>query len=783
MFTIDFTKPWLYKDIIYFNQGNLSTNNTLRCKLVTGGSDDFTGGSIACTFTTKDSVEINGFGKLVDAKNGIIDIVFPSNSLVVGNNKLEVLVNRADGGVAQSPSISYDIWQGLTTGNGVEAETNYPILVELINSVNEVSNKANATLDRVNAMQTDITDAIDNAYRSANNADIATSNANAKIEEVETAKNEMISKTDKKIADVDRAISAGTKDLEVKEARKDASGVVHDTLEQRLKSDLIVGDKSLKDFVIDMNGMKETQDLSYETNTGYKVCNDTQNGVVKDLKISGRSLVNLFKTTSITENGLNGLYAFNIPSNRLLTVGKTMSIKNNTSRKIVAEIYSVDTVKWVRNVLVTANSTTSFTTNNNEYVHVLGVSVADGWAINDADKIILKNNCIIVDEQNKDYIPSSYFEGIASVGNGNEIEVLSRKEDGNLFKGGMVEKMLASATGQYVPGNNDYISSEDYTLIADTKQSYSIKFTDTKVGARLDAVFFYDSNFNYLGYITATTTFNIPYANTRYIKFRLLRPASKIYIEEIKDIYVCVFGKLNTFIPLKEDKKPILFKDTDGQWKPVTELRGIDENNCDVIDTTINKYINKIGNLIINGDSINAEQNGLVTPGFINLKIFIPNYLKKCGLNTIISDKYKCNIGKDELVEGIYNTDAYGGYGAIILRLSNSKASTLEQARQYLNANNFEVEFINEEIKTYEINPIFPSSYDNETMILFGSGVIAPYASWKITSSLPSFLSNIEDRVSRLEKDMYKVNLANFSVALNTLDTKLRLDRLEAPKQ
>lgn len=32
MFTIDFTKPWLYKDIIYFNQGNLSTNNTLRCR-------------------------------------------------------------------------------------------------------------------------------------------------------------------------------------------------------------------------------------------------------------------------------------------------------------------------------------------------------------------------------------------------------------------------------------------------------------------------------------------------------------------------------------------------------------------------------------------------------------------------------------------------------------------------------------------------------------------------------------------------------------------------------
>lgn len=282
MFTIDFTKPWLYKDITYFNQGNLSTNNTLRCKLVTGGSDDFTGGSIACTFTTKDSVEIDGFGKLIDAKSGIVDIVIPSNALVVGVNKLEILVNRLSGGTAQSPTIKYEVWQGLTTGSGVEAETNYPILIELINSTNEVSNTAKEALNKVNSMKVEMEEIIDFSYRAANNADIAASNANYKIDEV-----------DEKIKDVDRSLAAGTKDLEVKEARKDANGTVHDTLEQRLKSDLIIGDKSLKDFVVDMNGMKETQDFAYETDKGYKVCNDTQTGVVKDLRISGKSLVNV----------------------------------------------------------------------------------------------------------------------------------------------------------------------------------------------------------------------------------------------------------------------------------------------------------------------------------------------------------------------------------------------------------------------------------------------------------------------------------------------------------
>ncbi|TQO55813.1 hypothetical protein [Paraclostridium bifermentans] len=322
MFAIDFTKPYLYKDVVYFHQGNLSTNNTLRCKLITGGSDDFTGGSIACTFTTKDSVEISGFGKLIDAKSGIIDIVFPSNSLVIGTNKLEVLVNRADGGVAQSPPVMYDIWQGLTTGNGIEAETNYPILIELINSTNEASNKANSALNKANSMISDITDAIDNAYRSANDADIATSNANTKIEEVETAKtemikkvdtsivtmksdvevakNEMASKTDEKIADVDRALAAGTKDLEIKESRRDMDGVEHDTLKLRLESDLKKG-----------KVIEETKEGTYLS------FNDTVRGIVSDVEILGNTVQNASNLADIKSSCIpngDGIFKMSILS-------------------------------------------------------------------------------------------------------------------------------------------------------------------------------------------------------------------------------------------------------------------------------------------------------------------------------------------------------------------------------------------------------------------------------------------------------------------------------------
>lgn len=67
-------------------------------------------------------------------------------------------------------------------------------------------------------------------------------------------------------------------------------------------------------------------------------------------------------------------------------------------------------------------------------------------------------------------------------------------------------------------------------------------------------------------------------------------------------------------------------------------------------------------------------------------------------------------------------------------------------------------------------------------MILIDGGVIAPHASWKITSSLPNFVKELSNQIKQLQDQVYKNNVANFAVALNTLDTKLRLDRLEAPQ-
>ena len=211
MFTIDFTKPWLYKDIVYFNQGNLSSNNILRCKIVTGGDatlEDYIG---EVTFVTLSHREINGVCDIVDAKNCIIDIHFPSNALEIGENNLEIILTKNSKSgevVAQSPTIKYEVWRGITTGNGIQSDNNYPILIDLIGKVNNavrVANNASA-IATVSLKQTSkMLEDVDNALTEANNTIEATNNA----------KDEAIKATE----DTEKAIAAGTQDLEVKNAR------------------------------------------------------------------------------------------------------------------------------------------------------------------------------------------------------------------------------------------------------------------------------------------------------------------------------------------------------------------------------------------------------------------------------------------------------------------------------------------------------------------------------------------------------------------------------------
>lgn len=836
MFAIDFTKPYLYKDVVYFHQGNLSTNNTLRCTLNTGGSNDLTGCNIICTFKLQNSTEISGAGRIIDPLNAIVDLVFPSNALAVGLNKLEILVNRSDGSVAQSPSITYDIWQGLTTGNGIEAETNYPILIELINSTNEASNKANSALNKANSMITDITDAIDNAYRSANEADIATSNANTKIEEVETAKTEMIKKVDtsietmklsvedaksdmqattdakmqqvdnsivtmksevetaknemsskanEKIADIDRALAAGTVDLELKQAREDASGVIHDTIKQRLDSDLIVGDKSLKDFVIDMNGMKESQDLAYETDNSYQVCTDTQSGVVKNLKVHGKTMINNIVKVSEVRFTSNGTAYYSFPQGVPFSSGDIYTY-------IVFNVPSFITAMYLGN----SSSSDLYISRTNSFEPKTFIA-KESLQINDllphfyineyrefteSEKSEIRKIKLMIVKGNYAKRPPQYFEGMTSVGNGTPLEVVTRKEDGNLLEYiepggtvGLVGDRFGTDFDDKRYFRSNYIDISNSKILSCSFEHFSQQIVST-------LLCFYDENKKGMPPYVRQMPANVP-IDAKYVRFEGQFSGVADATPFLNDIKVSIVNGVTpkSYVPLEQDKKPILYKDANGAWKPVTELNGIDKNNCDIVDTVKNRYVKKFIKYKVTGD----ETMGYITDYGAVSRFYIMNMFPK---NNKLNAPPMCNIlplvaiGTSD-VEGINSHSVSMNYISFQIKSSRLESKDVIGFKKWLKANNVEIVIELEVPQEYELNPIYPDSYEGDTMVMIKGGPLPIKASFKVTSSLPNFVKELSNQIKQLQDQVYKTNVANFTVALNTLDTKLRLDRLEEPQQ
>lgn len=597
--------------------------------------------------------------------------------------------------------------------------------------------------------------------------------------EVETAKNEMASKTDAKMQQVDRALAAGTVDLELKQAREDASGVVYDNLKQMLDANLGVEGKTLKDLVIDMNNMKEMQDLEYSTDKGYAVCEKTGNGTVKDLKIYGKSFVNI--------GGSNFSWGRNYAN---LVIKKDL-IKSNTKYgfKLEGDLSNLASVycgssddseifiprTYNKTQLIFNSPNISFTK------EIKFICYNNGTEFTESQVKTWK--LTIVECENEEKIPS-YFEGLASVGNGSGIEVLSRKEDGNLFD---ITQYLHYS--QYpISTDNGY---RQKPLFVGKNTTVKINVSLKKNMKNCNAYFLVN---NLKGIITGWefilhTAYDFPLIFEKvvtsdsdgFIYLNFTSSPTSVQPKAIFDEYVdsiCISKQsLPSNTPYVEDIKIPLYKDTDGLWKPILNVRGIDENNCDLIEN--GKFINKYYHINLKGDSeFNiARVNSYDTQDTVCFAITIKNNYKKSNDQNIpinqICDKFKQSVWAYTYLSKIneesisYTVD---NSNSIYIKILKTKLNSLDVNgfKQYLQNNNVNIVYELETYFNYEINPIYPEAFEDETLMLFKTGPISPRATWKITSNLVGVLGNVKDRVKRMENDFYKYTVTQNRMQLGT---------------
>ena len=463
-------------------------------------------------FILADNTYHNEACKIINSSEGVVELQLCQKCLVKGENIVRLSILK-DNEISNTPVITYEVRKGLYSDNpSFNDDPLTPILSQMLLDIK---------VTKVNQIE------LQERYEKS------LPKIEGKIKEVESLINR-----------VDTVIASGTQDLEVKEAR---DGEV--SLKARLDRDLYKDGMSLFDRIEAIEGLKDSQNMKYETDKGYLVCKETKNGVIDDLKIEGKTLVNLYKYGQVTINSnaqMTNIIS-NIKENTIYTIrlfGKTVGdsvILNNTNGTING---------------YTPKSLYTFNSGNNTEIKVYLTSCTIGEKIN-----------ILILEGDHTQNPPSYFEGLMSVGQDvDKIEVLSRKEDGNLFDINSItrNKGIDQNLGIEISRSNGFIS--DYIRITDIGLDIRLNSAITAI----NRVAYYDKDKKCLGngiYISENSLkeLSVPHkTNACYIRF----DGDLSYLSNI----ATKLKNTTEYLSYQSDKKQILFYNENGELKPIQEL-------------------------------------------------------------------------------------------------------------------------------------------------------------------------------------------------------------------
>lgn len=470
-----------------------------------------------------------------------------------------------------------------------------------------------------------------------------------------------------------------------------------------------------------------TENTKHRTSDG-KADFECSNGYIDNVYMEGETVINLFKIDNETiykpENN-DKMYLFNEDLKYLYSSGDmAMSIfyiPNNINIwfeiKKKTENIATKTVRY-------DPASKIFNITDEEFV---GSIYVEKSRCSDSDFIKIAKSTVIV----KGTKPAiSHFEGIRSIGQGNNIEITTHSSN-NLFTSiGITEGKYLGANGEEII--NSAYGFTDFIQINDTVYTSNFRH----------GVCMYDLNKRFISYVVMDGC--IPKVrNARYMRVNATLSEMNNYIITSEDI----------------DKKRIL-----------TTLRGIDENNCDKLYG--NKKIEKYFEMKIDGN-LNFTWGTFMS----NTGSVILNIPKAKLLNNASNEKYPmlCDrflVGSptdrnaDKEVVTIASWDANA---QLFVRINNSKTTIVEsdatniklsKMKTYLNNNPFTLVIPYESFETIELPSYNPRTFTNKTTLLINTGVINKEAEFEVTSSLGSALEVMKKKISDLDSDAsYKIHV------------------------
>lgn len=591
-----------------------------------------------------------------------------------------------------------------------------------------------------------------------------------KISELDNAKSDMTTTVSNKVNEVETRFNALTssqqQDAEVIDARVDFKGVAFNSLKERID----YTDKLLRDSTIS----------TVTTESDFTTVEATSNGYFEDVKLEGKTLVNLWDIESISKSGET------VVKNNRITVTTTSNIYSNffyeqkskfkplTEYTIIADVYK-NTLQSNDSVYITSNSGALsanrdiFASNGGTQFVIKGggvgrivkkyTTISDFSEVDYALRGFVANNSqteggeleLVITVLEGDYTqnPPSYFEGLKSVGQSattsedgvDEISVESVNEN-------LIDSFynVQSTQGAYASNcismsSSKLIEGIEYTLTVNQNISGTVYYYGTSCGSI--------SNGNLTFVLPQKTRLNDIYPLSIY------KSSEDILIDKDTQIQLKIGKNNNVYTPHQSDKKRLLYYNTETQtWeKPI--LR-----QWDSIEKHANGkyyYHQRSGEVVLNGSEEWASWLLLEnTIGFLLTNTSFKNTTDKYAI-TAISDKLTSRSINDfkSDVEGI---GLWDDRNRLVTRVNNSKLSTqdVQGFKQWLQTNNVTVVYQLAEEKVYECTNIDLITYVNETNYVIESGVLSPKTTLKVHSNISNVVSLLQKKVSLLESNMTK---------------------------
>ena len=504
----------------------------------------------------------------------------------------------------------------------------------------------------------------------------------------------------------------------------------------------------LSDRIEAIEGLKDSQNMKYETDKGYLVCKETKNGVIDDLKVEGKTLVNL--VDNLTSIGRGYTYdtltkvlkgtSYGIDDWTWGDIPSIFNIKADTEYTLIFTAITDNTILAIRTIDDKQDITINPCYIGLNVIKFTSSGTNFKLKIYDANRStqVSISHLMLLEGDHTQNPPNGYFEGLMSVGKDvDKIEVSTANK--NLLNEVEAEGYYRAYANGVLIVNKDYNSVKG-KVVPNTR--YVLR-TGGEISNSISNLCFFDKNFKFISGIgNSVFDFTTP-MNCRYITIAVPKTHKEVQLE---------LGDTPTkYIQPQSDKKQILFYNENGELEPIQELHEWDsiEKHSD------NKwyYHKRSGKVVLNG----SENNIGISTTHNTVQRFTYIGMENITYSEVICDKFSSYDDDESFgdVEGICARRNNTGFN---IHISKSKLPSQDVTgfTQWLQANNVTVVYQLAQEEVYELAPLHLDSYANETLILCNSGAISPKMEFSITSHINELVKAYGERINLLEEKVYK---------------------------